>query len=95
MTRRYNVKVIVYSVYMLCAQTGLFSPPDIIILTAQREEANNYVTQKAISPPRLGHFLVLPVPPFVLVPLCHINAFLTRWKTAPPQTVGLFISCDF
>lgn len=32
---------------------------DIIILTAQRREANNHVTHKAISPPRLGHFLVL------------------------------------
>lgn len=40
-----------------------FLPVDIIILTARRKEANNYVTQKTISPPRLGHFLVLPVLP--------------------------------
>lgn len=59
MTCRYNVKVTVFSVYM-CAQTGLF-PLDIIILTARHEEANNCITQKTISPPRLGHFLVLPL----------------------------------
>lgn len=96
MTCRYNVKVTVYSVYM-CAQTGPLFPLDIIILTAQRKEANNYVTQKTISPPRLGHFLVLPLlpplPPSVPLPRRHINVSLTGWKTAPPQTVLLFISC--
>lgn len=54
----------VYSVYMwhVCRDWTFFSL-DIIILTARRKEANNYVTQKTISPPRLGHFLVLPLLP--------------------------------
>lgn len=47
--------------YDMCAHwTFFFFTLDIIILTARCKEANNYVTQKTISPPRLGHFLVLP-----------------------------------
>lgn len=93
------MKVTVYPVHM-CAQTGLlfFLSLDIIILTARRKEANNYVTQKTISPPRLGHFLVLPLLPLSpllsFCPLRHVKVSLMGWKTAPPQTVLLFISCD-
>lgn len=70
----------------MCARTGLFFPSlDIIILTARRKEANNYVTQKTISPPRLGHFLVLPLSPLspVLLPLHHINVSLTQGGKLP------------
>lgn len=61
MTCRHNVKVIVYShcLHIMCVHTELFFLMDIIILTAQFMEANNYVTQEIISPPHLGHFLVL------------------------------------
>lgn len=64
MTCTYNAKVTVHS--MRCVHAGFFPPSplplDIIILTARRKEANNYVTQKTISPLRLGRFLVLPRP---------------------------------
>lgn len=69
MTCTYNVKVTVYSPCVMCART-FFSPLDIIILTARRKEANNYVTQKTISPLRLGHFLVLPSCPPPSLSLC-------------------------
>jgi len=64
---------------MTCVQSlDYFFLLDIIILAARRKEANNYVTQKTISPPRLGRSLVLPLLPFppffyVLLPLLHIN----------------------
>lgn len=51
----------VLCVHVTCVHRLDFFPLDIIILTAQRKEANNYITQKTISPPRLGHFLVLPL----------------------------------
>lgn len=71
MTCTYNVKVTVYSLCVMCARTFFFFfPLDIIILTARRKEANNYVTQKTISPLRLGHFLVLPSRPPPSVSLC-------------------------
>lgn len=70
MTCTYNAKVTVRSLRGacdVCMQVFFFSPfprflLDIIILTARRKEANNYVTQKTISPLRLGRFLVLPRP---------------------------------
>lgn len=95
MTCRHNVKVTVYShcPHIMCVHAELFFLMDIIILTAQFMEANNYVTQEGISPPRLGHFLVLSSLSLcfsVLPLLCHINVSLT----APLQTLCLFISCD-
>lgn len=89
---------------MLCVHANVstdwtFFSLDIIILTERRKEANNYVTQKTISPPRLGHFPVLavlaPPPPHplcVLLPLRSINVPLTGWKSTPPELSACLFS---
>lgn len=82
-----------------CQTFFLFFSQDIIILTAQCKEANNYVTQKAISSPRLGHLLVLPLlppprPPCVLF-FCpfatYSECFLDRVENCPVHRLSSYL----
>lgn len=91
MTCRYNLKVTVYPVY-ICAETRLFSPLHIIILTARRK-ANNYVTRKTISPPCLAHLSVSCTPSLAFN---TSSPYFGPFKCLPDGGENsIFISCDF